>query len=328
MTSALDLDRVTLSARIERWPLREPFRIARGARTEAVVVVVEARSSPHLGRGEAVPYARYGETPESVLAALAGARPSELDRLAGAARAALEAALLDLETQVTGVPVHERLDLRPPAPFAIATTLSIDTPDSMARRATEVPGALLKLKLAGDGLDVARLRAVADARPDARLWLDANEGLDERGYQGLVEALEALPVVLLEQPLPEGRDAALARSVRPRRAVSICADESAHDAASFAALVDRYDAVNVKLQKAGGLVPALRAIERARALNLDVVLGCMVSTSLAIAPAALLAPLVDFVDLDGALFLAKDRDGGGRFERGLFVPPTLWGTPR
>lgn len=325
-----DLDRtaVTLRASLERWPLAAPFRIARGAKTEAVVVVVEARAGSLAGWGEAVPYARYRETPDSVLAsltALATAGPKHLESLAGTARTAVETALLDLEAQRTGVPVHERLGLPAPVPFPIAATVSIDAPDVMASRASVAPGSLLKLKLAGDGDDLARLRAVASARRDARLWLDANEGLDERSYDALVPALASLRVVLLEQPLPEGHDAVLARAPRP---VPICADESAHGAASIDALAGRYDAVNVKLQKAGGLVAALRAIERARALDLKVVLGCMVSTSLAIAPAALLAPLADFVDLDGALFLSRDREGGGRLKNGLFVPPTLWGVPR
>lgn len=325
MSARLDLDAVTVAARLERWPLAEPFRIARGARTEAVVVVVEASAGGRVGRGEAVPYGRYGETPEGVLEALAGVRARELDAMRGAARAALETALLDLEAQVTRIAVHDRLGLPAPASAAIATTLSIDTPEAMARRAEALPAGLLKLKLAGDGDDLGRLRAVAAAQRDARLWLDANEGLSESGYATLVPMLSGLPVVLLEQPLPEGRDDALARAPRP---VPVCADESAHDAESFAALVNRYDAVNVKLQKTGGLVPALRAIREARALGLRVVLGCMVSTSLAIAPAMLLAPLCDFVDLDGALWLARDRDGGGRLERGRLVPPSLWGTPR
>lgn len=319
----LDLDAVRLHAVLERWPLAAPFRISRGEKTEAIVLHVIATLGDAIGRGEAVPYARYGEEPAAVCAFVAGAGPRRvLSAPPGAARNAVVSALLDLEAQATGVPVHARMDLPAPAPCETAATLSIDEPAAMAAAARERVGTLLKAKLAGDGHDLARVRAVREARPDARLWLDANEGLAPAAYATLAPALAALDVEVLEQPLAVGRDDVLARLPRP---VRVCADESAHDAASLDALVGRYDAVNVKLDKTGGLDEAVRTIARARALGFGVVLGCMVSTSLSIAPAQLLAPLADLVDLDGALWLAADRPGGGRLEGGVLWPPTSWG---
>lgn len=322
MSYALDLDRVRLHVEIERWPLRETFRIARGGKTEAVVLVATASLDGHVGRGEGVPYARYGEGPEAAMALGARTHATEVDALgSGALKNALSSALLDLEAKCTRVPVHERLGLPAPAPVALAATISIDAPEVMATRA-RAAGPLLKLKLAGDGLDRARIAAVHAARPDARLWLDANEGLDPETLASLTPELVSCGAVLLEQPLPEGRDEVLVSRSFP---FPVCADESAHDAASLASLGNRYDAVNVKLDKTGGLHEALRTIDAARALGMKVVLGCMVSTSLSIAPAQLLAPRCDFVDLDGALFLAKDREGGVRLEDGQLLPATLWG---
>lgn len=315
-----------LSIADERWPIEGDFRIARGNKREAEVVVVTLREGDHAGRGECVPYARYGETIEGVKAALEGARGAieagAQPVLHGAAASALDAARLDLEAKRTGVPVWDRLKLGAPAPVEIAWTLSIDAPEAMAERARLTPMRRLKVKLGGDGSDVLRLQAIRAARPDARLWLDANEGLND--LQALLPTFGALGVDLLEQPFPAGHDAALS-TLKGR--IPFCADESfAHDV-PMASLVDRYDAVNVKLDKAGGLSGALRSIEEARRLGLRVVLGCMVSTSLSIAPALCLAQRADDVDLDGALLLARDRDDGPRLEGGLLVPRGMagWG---
>ena len=315
---------MSLSIDFERFAIAGEFRISRGAKTEAEVLVARIASDDRVGRGEAVPYARYGETRDAIAAQLAAhqaflADVRDRDALrrtlpAGALRNAIDLALWDLEGR------------RSPRAEAVPTarTLSLADPDAMARAAIAIPSTLLKIKLAGDGRDAERLRAVHDARPDAQLWLDANEGLDVDGYRALVPLLEALPVVLLEQPLRVDADAALASLPRP---VPICADESVHDRASLASLADRYDAVNVKLDKTGGLTEALDVVRASRALGLDVVVGCMVCTSLALAPAFVLAEDADFVDLDGALFLQNDREGGVVLdETGLLHAParTLW----
>lgn len=324
--SARRLGELTLE--LERFAIRGEFRISRGAKTAAEVLVATIERDGLVGRGEAVPYPRYGETPDAIFAQLAqhgdflahvsdrGALRSALPP--GALRNALDLALWDLEARRSGrsLPRLERVPT--------ALTLSLSDPDSMARAASSTRGSLLKLKLAGDAVDAARLQAVHDARPDAQLWLDANEGLDVARYRALLPLLEALPVVLLEQPFAERDDAVLRELPRP---VPICADESAHDAASLEGLVDRYDAVNVKLDKTGGLTEALEVVARARALGLEVVLGCMVCTSLALAPAFALAEHADFVDLDGALFLEEDRPGGVVLEdAGMLRAPSraLW----
>ncbi|UJR79083.1 N-acetyl-D-Glu racemase DgcA [Sandaracinus amylolyticus] len=315
-----------LAVRAERWPIAGTFTIARGAKTEAEVVVVEIADGPNVGRGECVPYARYGETTASVIAAIESERV--LDRASltvrGAARSAIDCALWDLEAKRTGRSVAELAGLDVPAPFVTATTISIDTPERMASAARALDRPLLKLKLAGDGVDLDRVRAVRDAAPRATLWVDANEGWDTATYDALAPRLAALDVALLEQPLPAAQDHALRGRARP---IPICADESAHDASTIASLADRYDAVNVKLDKAGGLTGAIATIDAARAAGLRVALGCMVCTSLAIAPACLLVSRADWIDLDGSILLARDRDGGARFEAGTLVPPSsaLWG---
>jgi L-alanine-DL-glutamate epimerase-like enolase superfamily enzyme len=319
---------VRLEVAVERWPIAGDFRISRGQKTEAEVVVVSVERAGVVGRGEGVPYGRYGETTASVVSAIEATRPQllagQIAPLRGAAGNALEAARLDLEAKETGVPVWERLGLAAPGPTELAWTLSIDTPDRMAERAQKSPMRRLKVKLAGDGLDHARLLAIRAARPDARLWLDANEGLDEATLPDLLAKCAALGVELLEQPLPASSDGALARLHHP---VPICADESFVDRSTLPALRARYDAVSVKLDKAGGLQEALACVRTARELGFRVVLGCMVSTSLSIAPAMCLASLCDDVDLDGALLLARDREGGPSLSGGVLVPGRLagWG---
>ena len=326
-----------LEARAERWPLREPFRISRGVKTHADVVVAEVRAGDHTGRGECVPYARYGETVDTVLAQLAGLAAqvaAGLDRAAlqrrlppGAARNALDCALWDLGAQQAHAPAWHLAALPPPRPLLTAFTISLDLPEAMggaARREAHRP--LLKLKLDG-GTPLECVRAVREAAPRARLIVDANEAWTPAVLQRLLPALRALGVELIEQPLPAGEDDALAAL---ERLVPIAADESCHVATDLDALRDRYDFVNVKLDKAGGLTAALELSRAARRQGFGVFVGCMVATSLGTAPAMLLAAEADVVDLDGPLLLAHDREGGVRERDGWLQPlaPGLWGAGR
>jgi L-Ala-D/L-Glu epimerase len=323
-----------LVARIERWPIAGSFTISRGAKTEAVTVVAEISRGGHTGRGECVPYARYGESPEATLAALEAMREPlrrGLDRQAlqaampaGAARNALDCALLDLEAKIRDVRVWELLGRPAPRPCTSAYTISLGTPEAMAAataKAAHLP--LLKIKLGGDG-DGDRIAAVRKSAPESELIVDANEAWTAANLeQNLAECAE-LGVTLVEQPLPAGQDQALARIRRP---LAVCADESVHDRASLEGLRDRYDAVNIKLDKTGGLTEALAMADAAQALGFEIMIGCMVATSLAMAPAMLLAQQARFVDLDGPLLLARDRDHGLRYDGSTVYPPdaALWG---
>ncbi len=325
---------ISLQAQAERWPIAGAFRIARGAKTEACVVTVRLTHDGAAGWGECVPYARYGETPESVLAQIEAVRSlieNGADRVAlghamppGAARNALDCALWDLEAKRAGAPVWALAGLPEPGPATTAFTLSLDEPDAMAQAARAAAGyPLLKLKIGGAG-DLARLAAVAAARPDARLIIDANEGLNPETLPVLLTQARALNVELIEQPFPADADVALEQIAAP---VALCADESLHTSADVERLARRYDAVNVKLDKTGGLTEAIATIAAARAAGMKVMLGCMVGTSLAMAPAAVIAGLADWVDLDGPLLLAQDRVPGLRFEGATLHPPprALWG---
>jgi L-alanine-DL-glutamate epimerase-like enolase superfamily enzyme len=325
---------VSLRTQIERWPLAGAFTISRGSKTEAAVVVAELSDGRHLGRGECVPYARYGESVEAVKAAIetmADAIAGGLDRVGlqsamppGAARNALDCAFWDLEAKRAGRPVHQLAGLPAPKPQITAYTVSLATPAEMAKAAAKVSSRrLLKIKLGGDG-DPERISAVRAAAPHAELIVDANEGWREDNLEANFAACARARVALVEQPLPAGRDAMLASLQRP---VPVCADESAHDRASLASLVGRYDAVNIKLDKAGGLTEALAMAAGARKLGLTVMAGCMVATSLAMAPAMLLAQSAQFVDLDGPLLLARDRPGGLLYRDSFVDPaePALWG---
>jgi L-alanine-DL-glutamate epimerase-like enolase superfamily enzyme len=323
-----------LDARIERWPIAGSFTISRGAKTEAVTVVAEVSRGDRTGRGECVPYPRYGETPEETLAALKSMQEPVargLDRQAlqaampaGAARNALDCALLDLEAKIAGQRVWNLLGRPAPRACTTAYTISLGTPEAMAAataKAAQRP--LLKIKLGGDG-DGARIAAVRTAAPESKLIVDANEAwTSDNLAQRLAECAEA-GVTLVEQPLPAGQDEALARIRRP---LSVCADESVHDRSSLAGLRERYDAVNIKLDKTGGLTEALAMADAAQALGFEIMIGCMVATSLAMAPAMLLAQQARFVDLDGPLLLARDREGGLRYDGSLVYPPdaALWG---
>jgi L-alanine-DL-glutamate epimerase-like enolase superfamily enzyme len=321
---------LTLSAKVETWPIAGSFVISRGARTEAHVIMAEVTDGAHAGRGECVPYARYGETVESVLAQIAAAElDGDREKLrrsmpAGAARNVIDCALWDLEAKTSGTPVWRRAGLAAPAMLTTAYTLNLGEPDAMAeaaRRASAHP--LLKLKLGGDG-DPARLDAVRKAAPGARIVVDANEAWRPHNLEQDLAACAEAGVELIEQPLPAGDDEALRGLARD---VAICADESLHVAADLDRLAGKYDAVNVKLDKAGGLTEALELVREARRRNLKVMVGCMVGTSLAMAPAVLLAQGADWVDLDGPLLLAKDRSPGLHYSGAIVAPPEreLWG---
>jgi L-alanine-DL-glutamate epimerase-like enolase superfamily enzyme len=323
-----------LNARIERWPIAGSFTISRGAKTEAVTVVAEVSRGGLTGRGECVPYPRYGETPEATLAALKSMREPLRRGLgrqalqeampAGAARNALDCAWLDLEAKTRGLRVWNLLGRPVPRACVTAYTISLGTPEAMAAataRAAHRP--LLKIKLGGDG-DGARIAAVRQAAPDSELIVDANEAWTSDNLEQHLAECAGVGVTLVEQPLPAGRDEALARIKRP---LMVCADESVHDRSTLAGLRERYDAVNIKLDKTGGLTEALAMADAARALGFEIMVGCMVATSLAMAPAMLLASDARFVDLDGPLLLARDRDGGLRYDGSLVYPPeaALWG---
>lgn len=318
---------LTLSVRFERLPLRAPFRISRGVKTHAEVVVVELSDGARVGRGECVPYARYDETPGKVMAALRGDPEALLDALPpGAARNALDCAYWDLLAKREGEAVFDMLGRMPPEPVPSAVTISLDAPGGMAEAAAAVADApLLKVKLSADK-PAERLLAVAEAAPQARLIVDPNEGWTPEILQAMAEPIGRCNVVLVEQPLPADDDAALDGLRYP---APICADESVHTRADLDAVAGRYQAVNVKLDKAGGLTEAVALANAARARGLTLMVGCMVASSLAIAPALALAGEADFVDLDGPWWLSKDRPGGCRFERGVLHPPQpgFWGDP-
>jgi len=325
---------LSLNARIERWPIAGRFTIARGAKTEAVVVVAELADGSAVGRGECVPYARYGETADGVLPAIEAMREriaGGLDRAGlqsamppGAARNALDCALWDLEAKRSGTPVAALASLPAPKPLTTAYTISLGTPGEMAEAAAKASARkLLKVKLGGDG-DGERIRAVRGAAPGAELIVDANEGWRAGNLGGNLAACSEAGVTLIEQPLPASDDAALAGIART---IPICADESVHDRASLAGLVGKYDAINIKLDKTGGLTEALALAAEAERLGFSLMAGCMVATSLSMAPAMLVAQRARVVDLDGPLLLAQDRPDGLRYEESLVYPPspTLWG---
>ena len=323
-----------LSIDIETWALKTAFVIARGSKTEARVVTVTISDGVATGRGECVPYARYGETVDGVVAVLEGVRGnlsciSSRAALAqalpaSAARNALDCALWDLEAKRAGVSAAVLAGLPSLAPLETCYTLSLDTPVGMAAAARAVPDLkLLKLKLGGAG-DDERLRAVRQARPDARLVADANEAWSVEMLAPFLAVAAEASFELIEQPLPVASDEALAGIAHD---VPICADESAHTSDDIAVLVRRYDAVNIKLDKTGGLTEALAMAQSARAARLKIMVGSMVSTSLALAPAFLIAQGADWVDLDGPLLLAADRPHGFSIEGGIIAPPAaaLWG---
>jgi L-alanine-DL-glutamate epimerase-like enolase superfamily enzyme len=310
------------------------FTISRGARTAANVVVAEITDGARVGRGECVPYPRYGETVEGVIATIeshADAVRGGVDRAAlqdlvpaGAARNALDCALWDLEAKQRDVPAWQLAGVPAPQPFETAFTISLASPEEMEAAARdEAHRPLLKLKLTGED-DVARVEHVRRGAPSSRLIVDANEAWTVDHLRDFLPAMADLGVELIEQPLPAGSDDALVGLDRP---VPICADESCHTSANVDALSDRYDFVNIKLDKTGGLTEALRLMDAARSRRMGVMVGCMIGTSLGIAPAVLLGSGADFADLDAPLWMADDRPHGVRFEGSVLYPPesSLWG---
>jgi len=323
-----------LTMAVEAFPINGSFVIARGAKTEARVVTVTLRDGAAVGRGECVPYARYGESADSVVAAIesireqleAGANRTAVQRLlpAGAARNAVDCAIWDLDAKRSGVPAYQAAGFEALAQLTTAYTLSVASPEEMfaaAKRAAHRP--LLKIKLAGEG-DAERLAAVRAGARGATLIVDANEAWREDNLLENIRACAGAGVALIEQPLPAGADAILGEI---DHAVPICADESAHDRSGLAALQGRYDAVNIKLDKTGGLTEALAMAIEARERGFAIMAGCMVGTSLAMAPAILIRQGAAYVDLDGPLLLAHDREPGLRYEGSTVFPPsaTLWG---
>jgi L-alanine-DL-glutamate epimerase-like enolase superfamily enzyme len=319
---------IQISAEI--FPLAVAFTISRGAKTVARVVTVKITRDGVSGWGEAVPYARYGETVDTVLEQLHGL-PADISRQgaqaalpAGAARNALDCALWDWQAKATGRPVWDLAGCARPVPQETAYTLSLDTPQAMERAARQAAARpVLKIKL-GTRDDVARLAAVRRGAPNAKLIVDANEGWDAASYTAMIPHLQAQNVALVEQPLPVGADQVLADLPRP---VPICADESCHISADLPALIGKYDAVNIKLDKTGGLTEALKLHDHARALGFDIMIGCMVGSSLAMAPAMLLSTEAAYLDLDGPLLLAQDRETPLRYDGSIVhpAPPALWG---
>jgi L-alanine-DL-glutamate epimerase-like enolase superfamily enzyme len=324
----------TLKIAVETFPIAGKFVISRGAKTQAQVVTATLSFDGKEGRGECVPYARYGESVESVVAIIEAQREAisaGLDRAGlqrrlppGAARNALDCAFWDLEAKRSTQPAFRRAGLDRLDPLITAYTLSVGSPEDMKCAALQAAGRpLLKVKLAGDG-DDARLAAVREAAPHATLIVDANEAWRAETLAANLSACAHYGVALVEQPLPAGQDEILADIPHP---VPICADESAHDTASLAALKGRYDAVNIKLDKTGGLTEALIMAERAQKLGFEIMAGCMVGTSLAMAPAVLIGQIASYVDLDGPLLLAYDRSPGLIYDGSKLMSPSpdLWG---
>ena len=324
---------LVLEAQEQSWPLDKPFRIARGSRTEARVVVVTVSDGQNTGRGEAVPIARYGQSAASVLAQIESMKSEKsLDRQqiqellpAGAARNALDCALWDLEAKISGKRAWELANMPIVPEVETSFTISLDAPAAMAEAArANAKAPILKLKLGGDNLDLSRVEAVCEAAPATRLLIDANESWSPSHYRKIVPALKGLKVELIEQPFPADADHVLEELDHP---VPVCADESYHTSADLPRLTNRYEVLNVKLDKTGGLTEALLLTERARRGEFKLLIGCMVCTSLGIAPARVLASTADYVDLDGPLLLAGDRHHRLPYENGRIGIPAreLWG---
>jgi len=329
---------LSIEAHEEVWPLRQPFRISRGSRTEAQVVALTVNDGKHTGRGEGVPLARYNQSVASVLAQIKSTQSDEnLNRQrlqdllpAGAARNALDCALWDLEAKISGKRSWELANIPIGHKVETSFTISLDTPEKMAAAASAaftqalgMPG-ILKLKLGGDHSDLARVETVHEAVSATRLLIDANESWSPEHYQKIVPALKQLGVELIEQPFPAKADEVLDVLDHP---IPVCADESCHTTGDLSSLGNRYEVINVKLDKTGGLTEALRLCERARDSGFKLLIGCMVCTSLGIAPARLLASFANWIDLDGPLLLARDRDCPLPYANGrIGIPPRdLWG---
>ncbi len=324
----------SLNIAVISFPIRGIFSISRGTKTSADVVICTISEDGFSGRGECVPYRRYGETIDSVVAEIRAIEPflvENMDRTRlqaimkpGAARNAVDCALWDLQAKTTGIRVAGRLGINAPAPLITAFTISLGEPEKMAAEAlTQAHRALLKVKV-GTTDDVSRIMAVRQAAPDCEIILDANEGWSQQNLDYHLQAAAHARIALIEQPLPVGKDEILAHIPHP---VAICADESVHSTADLAALIGRYDAINIKLDKTGGLSEALVMKNEAKRLGFKIMTGCMVGSSLAMAPSVLLAQDADYADLDGPLLLSSDCADGLTYAGSLVWPPTsaLWG---
>ena len=325
----------SLNIHTEAWPLAGAFRISRGTRRVSDVLMVEVNDGNYVGRGECFPYARYGEDIDSVQKQLNSVRSEiehGLDRQAllnvlapGAARNAVDCALWDLEAKRAGVRVWDLADLPAPEPVTTVYTLGVDEPAIMGERARENSDRpRLKLKMTGDGADLERVRNIHKNAPNARLVVDANEGWTIEQYLEYAPQFKELGVEMIEQPLPSTDDEQLSGVDRP---IPVCADESCHDRATLKSLVGKYDMINIKLDKTGGLTEALNLRDAALKQGLSIMVGCMIGTSLAMAPGILVAQAATIVDLDGPLLLAEDRNPGLSFTGSIIHPPEprLWG---
>jgi L-alanine-DL-glutamate epimerase-like enolase superfamily enzyme len=323
-----------LEVRPEIFPIRGAFRISRETRTEQPVVLVEIHDGATVGRAECVPYKRYGESMDGVvqqIASFAGDIAAGMDRKAvaerlkpGAARNGLDCALWDLEAKQAGKRIWELLGRPAPKPVVTAFTISLGEPEKMkADSAAAADRPLLKVKLGGDG-DDARVRAVREGAPKSRLIVDPNEAWTIDHFTRYAPEFARLGVEMIEQPLPAGKDEALSSVPHP---VAVCADESAHDRHHLAELKGRYEAINIKLDKTGGLTEALALADACKAEGFEIMIGCMLSTSLAMAPAVLIAQYARWADLDGPLLLARDREPGLRFDGSSILPfdAAVWG---
>lgn len=314
-------------------PLKAAFAISRGSKSTAETILVEITQDGQTGRGECVPYARYQESRISVVAQLSGLEREIQEGLGridlqkrlppGAAKCAVDCALWDLDSKLSGTPVWEMAGLPEPKPLPTTMTISLDDPETMANAAKATHAKILKLKLGGPD-DLVRVEAVRRARPDAKLVLDGNEGLDPDQFPELAARAADLGVVLIEQPFPVDEDQTLTR--RPGH-VAICADESVHTRGDLQGLAKKYDAVNIKLDKSGGLTEAMRMMKEAKRCGLGTMVGCMVAGSINMAPALLLGQTADLIDLDGPLWLAQDVPHKLRYHDGIVSPPSreLWG---
>ncbi len=317
----------------QRWPIRGSFTISRGSKTQAETIIIELDHQGVVGRGECVPYGRYGESIDSVMQQIeqivpqieAGVSREDIQPLlpSGAARNAVDCAMWDLECKLSGLPIWEKVAEKA-GPLTTAYTLSLDTPENMQKTAEEHAfRPLLKLKLGGPD-DLERVKAVRRGAPDAKIILDANEAWTAEIYQQLIPELMKLDVAMIEQPFHADDDHVLDNLERP---IAICADESCHDRKSLSKVIGRYDMVNIKLDKTGGLTEALQLKAEAEAAGLRIMVGCMVSSSLSMAPAFVVAQGAEVVDLDGPLLLSEDIEYGFEFEHNLMLPfhKSLWG---
>ena len=329
----VSLTPLKIEAKKEIFPLNHPFRISRGSRTEACVITVSVSDGRYTGHGEGVPIARYDQSTDSVFAQIESVQViDDLDRdqlqqllPPGAARNAVNCALWDLEAKRSGKRAWELANIPIAAQVDTSFTISLDTPAGMAdAAAAAIDLPILKLKLCGDNSDLARVEAVRAAAPNSRLLIDANESWSPRHYRNTVSALQELGVELIEQPFPADADDVLETLDHP---IPVCVDESCHTTTDLPRLKNRYEAINIKLDKTGGLTEALQLYQRARDNNFKILIGCMVCTSLSIAPGRLLASNADWVDLDGPLLLARDRDNGLPYQSGRIGMPAreLWG---